>query len=67
MAEKEFMGLKSNEGKKERMVKKDISLKGMKGNPAAENFDDSKWKTMKVPSYEGWEAAGLKDWMERYG
>ncbi len=55
LAEKEFMGTKSNEGKKADWLK--TVLKN--SDAAAENFDDSKWKTMRVPSYEGWEVAGF--------
>ncbi|MGG9960831.1 glycosyl hydrolase family 95 catalytic domain-containing protein [Ferruginibacter sp. SUN106] len=60
LAEKEFMGTKSEEGKKEVWTKNILSLKGINGNPAEENFDDSKWKTMQVPSYDGWEAVGFE-------
>ena len=60
LAENEFMGTKSNEGKKEAWIKDILALKGMNGNPALENFDDSKWKTMVVPSYDGWEAVGFE-------
>jgi len=60
LAEKEFMGAKSNEGKKEGWVKDILGLKGMKGNSTLENYDDSQWKTMQVPSYEGWEAVGFE-------
>ena len=56
LAEKEFMGTKSNEGKKEEWLKNVFK----NNDPAAENFDDSKWKAMPVPSYEGWEAAGFE-------
>jgi alpha-L-fucosidase 2 len=71
LAEKHFMGLKSNEGQKSAWVKKILSLKNMKGNPAAKEFDDSKWKTMTVPSYEGWEAVGFEGldgavWLRTY-
>ncbi|HKO82784.1 MAG TPA: glycoside hydrolase N-terminal domain-containing protein, partial [Chitinophagaceae bacterium] len=38
LAEKEFMGLKSNEGSKVMWVKNMLLLKGMKANPATENF-----------------------------
>ena len=58
LAEKEFMGLKSNEGKRMEWVNMVRSLKGMNGDPASKNFDDSQWKEMQVPSYEGWEAIG---------
>lgn len=60
LAEKEFMGLKSNEGAKAEWVKAMLALKGLTGNPSLENFDDSNWKTMTVPSYEGWEAVGFE-------
>ncbi|MET0394230.1 MAG: glycoside hydrolase N-terminal domain-containing protein [Chitinophagaceae bacterium] len=59
LAEQQFMGMKSNEGKKAEWVANMRALKGMKGNPALEQYDDSQWKTMTVPSYEGWEAAGF--------
>ena len=56
LAEKEFMGLKSNEGSKELWVKKVLQYK----QAANTNFDDRKWKTMTVPSYDGWEAVGYQ-------
>jgi alpha-L-fucosidase 2 len=56
LAEKEFMGTKSNEGKKEAWVKTVLQF----NDPSTENFNDSKWKTMTVPSYEGWEAVGFE-------
>jgi alpha-L-fucosidase 2 len=52
------MGLKSNEGKRETWIADMLALKGISGNPSQINFDDSSWKTMTVPSYEGWEAVG---------
>ncbi|WP_462254601.1 glycoside hydrolase family 95 protein [Ferruginibacter sp.] len=56
LAEKQFMGLKSNEGKKEEWLKNILQNTDF----SKENFDDSQWKTMPVPSYEGWEAAGFE-------
>jgi alpha-L-fucosidase 2 len=56
LAEKEFMGLKSDEGKRDSWVKKVLQSK----NEAAENFNDSRWKTMAVPSWDGWEAVGFE-------
>src|SRR6476469_9901391 len=44
LAEKEFMGLKSNEGQRDDWNKKVLQEK----YEAAENFDDSQWKTMTV-------------------
>lgn len=59
LAEAKFMGMRSNEGRKVDWVNAMKGLKGMKGNPALERYDDSQWKTMTVPSYEGWESAGF--------
>ena len=60
LAEKEFMGLKSSEGKKDEWVRNVLSPVGIPVNRAAENFDDTPWKTMTVPSYDGWEAVGFE-------
>jgi alpha-L-fucosidase 2 len=54
------MGLKSHEGKRETWIADMLALKGLTGNPSQANFDDSSWKTMTVPSYEGWEAIGYE-------
>ncbi|RZL44454.1 MAG: glycoside hydrolase family 95 protein, partial [Pedobacter sp.] len=35
--------------------------KGITGNPALNNYDDKLWKTIQVPSYEGWETVGLSN------
>jgi alpha-L-fucosidase 2 len=71
LAEKEFMGVKSNEGKKDEWIRSVQTLQGVNGNPGTENFDDSQWKTMTVPSYDGWEAAGFEGldgavWLRTY-
>lgn len=60
LAEKEFMGTKSSEDFKEIWTRNVLALKGMMGSPAEENFDDSQWKKMTVPSYDGWEAVGFE-------
>lgn len=60
LAEEKFMGTKSNEGKREEWLAAIRQLKGFVGNPATENFDDSAWKTIKVPTYEGWETIGFE-------
>jgi alpha-L-fucosidase 2 len=60
LALEKFMGMRSGEGKKADWTNDMRSLKGMKGNPSLEKYDDSQWKTMQVPSYEGWEAAGFE-------
>lgn len=71
LAEKEFMGLKSNEGERAVWLKKINALRIAKGSAAAFKFDDSQWKTMQVPSFEGWETAGLEGldgavWLRTY-
>jgi alpha-L-fucosidase 2 len=71
LAEEKFMGLKSNEGKKEEWLKQVRSLKGMKADPSLEHFDDSQWKTMEVPSFDGWEVTGFEGldgavWLRTY-
>lgn len=58
LAEREFMGLKSNDGKKEAWTNQILSMKGVTGNPALADYDDSKWKMIEVPTYDGWETVG---------
>lgn len=60
LAELHFMGSKSTEGKTAQWKQKILSRQGLKGNPALPFFDDSKWKSMAVPSYEGWESSGFE-------
>ena len=50
LAEEQFMGLKSNEGEKSEWIQKMTASSSF----ASPSFDDSKWKQMSVPSYEGW-------------
>jgi len=54
LAEKEFMGLKSYDGEKAGWITKVTTDKKY----AAADFDDSKWATMTVPSWDGWETVG---------
>lgn len=56
MAEKQFMGLKSFEADKSSWIKTVTADKKM----AAANFDDSKWKAMTVPHWDGWETVGFE-------
>jgi alpha-L-fucosidase 2 len=56
LAEKEFMGLKSFEGERSSWINKVTADKKFAG----ENFDDSKWLTMHVPSWDGWEMVGFE-------
>ena len=60
LAETNFMGLKSNEGKKVEWVAQILLQKNNWNRASAEDFDDTQWKTMEVPSYEGWEAVGFE-------
>jgi len=56
LAEKEFMGLKSFEGERNSWISKVTANKKF----AEENFDDSKWQSMQVPSWDGWETVGFE-------
>ncbi len=58
LAGEKFMGVMSSEGNREIWFREMRALKGLSGNPAAAAYDDSRWKEMKVPTSEGWEAAG---------
>ncbi|TDH28819.1 glycoside hydrolase family 95 protein [Segetibacter sp. 3557_3] len=60
LAEEKFMGRKSNEGDRTTWLNKMRSLEGMQGNPSLADYDDSKWKTLQVPTYEGWETVGME-------
>ena len=59
LAQENFRGLQSTSGDRKIWVNEMKAGKGIQGNPALANFDDQLWKTIKVPSYEGWEAVGL--------
>jgi alpha-L-fucosidase 2 len=50
------MGLKSFEGERSSWINKVTADKKFAG----ENFDDSKWPTMQVPSWDGWEMVGFE-------
>ena len=60
LAGEKFMGLQSATGDRASWVADMKALKGISGNPAAENYDDQQWKSIQVPSYEGWETVGLQ-------
>ncbi|QPH40247.1 glycoside hydrolase family 95 protein [Pedobacter endophyticus] len=61
LAQKEFMGLKSETGDRAAWVNAMKAAKGMNGNAASASYDDKLWKTIPVPAYEGWETVGLKN------
>ena len=56
LAEKEFMGLKSFEAERTSWINSAVAEKKY----AAAEFDDGKWKTMTVPSWDGWETVGFE-------
>ena len=58
LAMENFMGLKSDEGKKEQWYNDMRAQKGLDGDPSQASYNDSGWKTFPVPTYEGWESAG---------
>ena len=60
LAEAQFMGTKSAGGERESWLEKVKSLKGLPGNPAVEQYDDSEWKFMQVPTWDGWEQYGFQ-------
>lgn len=60
LAAEKFMGSQSRAGDRDKWIAEMKALKGMHGNPAQENYNDQQWKTIAVPSYEGWETVGLK-------
>ena len=61
LAEEHFMGRRSNEEdyaqKKAVWFARVRNLTSEKANPAAATFDDRSWKTMAVPTADGWEKA----------
>lgn len=61
LAQKEFMGLQSEPGDRNAWIAAMKAGKGISGNPALLNFDDKLWKSIRVPSYEGWETVGLEN------
>lgn len=56
LAQAQFMGLQSEPGDRKKWV---AEMTSGKRNEALADFDDSNWKTIKVPAYEGWESVGL--------
>lgn len=60
LAEAHFMGLKSSEGNRAQWLEEVFALKGLSVNPALPELDDSGWKTMPVPAYDGWETVGFE-------
>lgn len=58
LAGEHFMGLQSEAGDREAWFKKVRAPKNLVF--ASANYDDSRWKEMNVPSWNGWEAVGFE-------
>lgn len=62
LAQEKFMGRQSNEDgydqKKTAWLDRVRNVGSLQQNPASATFDDRNWKTMTVPTAEGWEKAG---------
>jgi alpha-L-fucosidase 2 len=61
LAQAQFMGVQSEAGDRVAWIEDIQAGKGISGNPALINYDDKLWKTLKVPSYDGWEKVGLEN------
>jgi len=60
LAGREFLGLMSADGNKEKWLQKILSVLKLKSNPSKMDFNDKSWKSISVPNYDGWETEGLK-------
>ncbi len=60
LAQAEFMGLKSEAGNKQAWLDKVAVLREDKKGPSAYQFNDSKWESIYVPTYEGLETLGFE-------
>jgi alpha-L-fucosidase 2 len=64
LAQDKFMGRQSNEDgyaqKKDAWFASVRNLSNVASNPTATTFNDQSWKTMNVPTADGWEKAGLE-------
>jgi alpha-L-fucosidase 2 len=59
LAQEKFMGMQSGEGKKKAWLKEIRAMKGLPADPSKAGFDDGHWKEITVPTFDGWESAGL--------
>lgn len=60
LAMQEFMGVKSEAGDKDKWLKEIEKTRLNPKGPASANFNDKVWKSLYVPTYEGWETLGLE-------
>jgi alpha-L-fucosidase 2 len=60
LAGEQFMGLKSDEGNREKWFKEMRKLPSGNKNPASPAYNDKDWAEMQVPTPEGWERAGFE-------
>lgn len=59
LAQAQFMGVESETGNRNAWLKAMRAGNGILGNLALATYDDHLWKSLQVPSYEGWETVGL--------
>ena len=60
LAMREFMGLKSETEDPSQWLTKVGEIRQQEDGPSAFRFDDSQWKSLAVPAYEGWESVGFE-------
>jgi len=60
LAQAEFMGLKTEAGNKQEWLDKVAASRADKKGPSAYQFNDSKWQSIYVPTYEGLETLGFE-------
>lgn len=58
LAEKHFMGKKSNEDQYEEQKRRWVLRVRSDTTPAAFAYNDAMWKSMRLPTRDGWEASG---------
>ncbi|KGE14992.1 glycosyl hydrolase family 95 catalytic domain-containing protein [Sphingobacterium deserti] len=60
LAQEEFMGLKSETEDPKAWLSQVSAERENPQGAASYSFDDTAWKSIQVPAYEGWEAVGLE-------
>ncbi|MCA5004748.1 glycoside hydrolase family 95 protein [Sphingobacterium bovistauri] len=60
LAMEKFMGEKSAQEDSKEWLDRIKKTREQGNNPSTYKYDDKGWKTLQVPSYEGWETVGLE-------
>ncbi|WP_134088578.1 glycoside hydrolase N-terminal domain-containing protein [Olivibacter sp. XZL3] len=60
LAGRHFMGTKTTADPPEPWLAKLRDIERLPQNPSQEHFDDRQWRVMEIPTYDGWEKAGLQ-------